>query len=528
MRKLIRIESIFDGWQPSYHFGKKGQFLRSIGIDPDVPLSDTSTDIMTSGVLRPVNYAKFSGAGITAAPIAVITVPQNSNVYVVTADGKLVSYSSAFASETSIGTVTGGVACGAFYYNNYIYIITTTDVSRYGPLDNSPSLTNTVWTGATLGSQTALTNTTYPTTRNSVSYLSHAHCVHVDNKAYFLDYKNGRALVHYIKTTKVTSEGDTNDTSVYGAPSGASFLPFNYLPLSVSSYGNDLVIACALTSNGTIVQGSCALFFWDTVSSNFYRVVPLPDTLCTVLRYANGVLEGLSGNLSGGVRHFRYLGGDSIETLHYIEEGHPPLQNAAAFFGNRFVWGGFLTYPDNSAGLLAHGSKSDLFPRGLHHIAASSLTATASNGVITAVAQVQQGAAFPRFIMGGTDGTNFNLDKQSTTYGTHYWRGPVSNIGRGFSVERVALRLGAAVAANMTLVPKLFFDNESSSQAGTTINSTNYANSDRQVTMVPADFSNAVAGKNNLYLELKWTGTALLPVLLPIDIEIEVEEDPNA
>ena len=66
-------------------------------------------------------------------------------------------------SATTIGTVTGNVANGAEIYNDYLYITTGTDVSRYGPLSGSPALTNSVWTGATLGSQTALTNTTYPT-----------------------------------------------------------------------------------------------------------------------------------------------------------------------------------------------------------------------------------------------------------------------------------------------------------------------------------------------------------------------------
>lgn len=526
MRKLIRIESVFDGWQPSFHFGRKGQFLRSIGIDPDVPLSDSASDIITSGVIRPVKYAKFSGSNVTGYPIAIFTTPKNALIYAVLSNGRCVSYDSSLGSETLVFTTSLQTVTGAFYYNNYIYVINDTDIARYGPLDGTPALVENVWTGATLGLQSALTNNQTLQTRNSVPYLNHPHYVHVDNKAYFCDYKNGQGYVHYVRTKKTTAEGDTNDGSTYGSPAGASFLPFNYIPMAIGAYGNDLVIAAALTSNGSIVQGSCSLFFWDTVSPNFYRAVPIPDAICTVLRYQNGTLEGLSGNMTGGVRHFKYLGGDSISTIDYIEEGHPPMQNAACFFGNRFVWGAFLTYPDNVAGLMAHGSKSDLFPRGLHHIAVSSLTATSSNGVITAVAAIQQGAAFPKFIMGGTDGTNKNLDSQSTTYGTHYFRGPVSNVGRSFTVERISIRLGAAVAANMTLVPKLFFDNESSSQAGTTINTTNYPNGDRLITLEPADFARNVAGKNNFYLELKWSGTALLPVLLPIDIEIEVEEDP--
>ncbi len=97
----------------------------------------------------------------------------------------------------------------------------------------------------------------------------------------------------------------------------------------------------------------------------------LPDPICSVLKYVNGVLYGLSGSLNGGYRLFRYVGGDAIETLKIIEDGFPPLQNAADFAGNRLVWGANTTLPIVSSGLYAYGSKSDLFPRGLHHIAIS-------------------------------------------------------------------------------------------------------------------------------------------------------------
>lgn len=535
MRKYYQISSIFEGWQPSFLVGKQDQFLASIGIDPDVPISDTATDIKTSGAIRPVKYAKYSSTNVNSHPIAIIKNPKNALTYTVLSNGRLISHDSAQASETLVGTVAGGVANGGFYYNNYIYILGTgasaDDVSRYGPLDNSPALVDNVWKGATLGSQTALTNTTYPTTRNSVKYLNHAHHVHVDNKAYFVDYKNGQTLVHYIKTTKVTNEGDTNSGSTYGAPSAASFLPFGYVPYAIGAYGQDIVIAASPTTNGTLDQGCAELFFWDTTSENFYRRVPVGgDPLCTVVRYHNGVLKGVSGSLGGGVRHWQYLGGDQIQTLKYIEEGNPPLQNAADWFGEKFVWGGFTTYPDNSAGLFSYGNKSDLLPRGLHHIAVSSLTATSSNGVITAVCAAIQGGAFPRFLMGGTDGANTNLDKQSTTYGTHYFRSQIFSIGRKFDVAFIALRFGAAVAANMTLTPKLFFDNETASQAvnsGNIINATNYPNSEKFATLTPDSFDKNTAGVNNFYLELKFSGTALLPIILPIIIAVDISDDEN-
>jgi hypothetical protein len=369
MKKEIVIDSIFAGMMPSATFGQAGEFLQSLGIDPDVPLTDSATDIKTGGMIRPVQYSAFSSTEIDSPPIAIITNPKNTLTYVVLANGKLVSYTSALTSAgaVSIGQVAGSAARGAFYYNNYIYIICPTDVSRYGPLDNSPSLVNTVWTGATLGSKTALVDTSYPATLFSIGYLNHFGFVHVDNQAYFLDFKAGIGYVHSILTSKTTNEGDTNNGSTYGALD----LPFNYIPITACSYGNDIVIAATLTSNSVINQGAAVLFFWDATSVSFYRMVKLPDAICSILKYVNGTLYGLSGDLSGGYRLWRYVGGDAIETLKIIEDGYPPLQGAADFAGDRLVWGANTTLPIVSSGLYAYGSKSGLFHKGLHHIAIS-------------------------------------------------------------------------------------------------------------------------------------------------------------
>jgi hypothetical protein len=362
----LTISSIFNGMAPSAMFGTKDEYQLAIGIDPDMPLSDQSTDIKTGGCIRPVNYTAFSDTAVTSYPIAILTTPKTALVYVVLANGRLISYTSAFATETLIGTVAGGVASGALYYNNYIYIMTPTNVSRYGPLDGTAALVDSVWTGATLGSLTALTNTTYPNSLMSVPYLNHFGVTHIDNNIYFLDFLNGKGMVHAIKTKKTTAEGDTNDGSAYNIVN----LPMNYLPISISSYGENLVVSACFTSNGTIIQGKAALFFFnpaDTVKS-FYQAVNLPDTICSGLKYINGILYGLSGDLNGGYRIFRYAGGETIQTLKIIEEGNPPLQGAVAAIGNRIVWAADTTTPVVASGLYGYGSKSDLFPRGLHNI----------------------------------------------------------------------------------------------------------------------------------------------------------------
>lgn len=357
---------------PSALFGGANEYLMGIGIDPDVPLTDEEGDIKTGGAIRPVTYTKFSSTEIDATPIAIINTPKNNLTYVVLANGKLLSYTSVLTSASAvlIGTVSGGVASGAFYYNNYIYITTPTDISRYGPLNNSPALVDNVWTSSTLGSQTALTNTTYPNTLLNIPYVNHFGFTHSDGAAYVLDYKSGLGYIHKIQTTKTTDQGDTNDGSAYGSV-GALSLPFDFLPITAVSYGTDIVIAGAMTTDSTVNQGNARLFFWDAAEELFYRVVRLPDPICSTLKYVNGVLYGLSGDLNGAYRLWRYVGGDAIETLKIIEDGNLPLQMASDFVGNRLVWGANTILPSISSGLYAYGSKSDLFPRGLHHIAVS-------------------------------------------------------------------------------------------------------------------------------------------------------------
>jgi len=372
MAKLeIKIETIFDGVMPSALFGQEDEYLTSIGIDPDMPRTDGSADKKTGGVIRPVNYEKFSSSLIDQHPIAIITTPKDSNVYVVLSNGKLFSYDKNLENETYIGQSFNGEGHGAFYYNNYIHIITATNITRYGPLDGTPGFGFNVWTSTTLGSQTALVNTQYPTSLLGIPYLNHPGVSHVDGAAYFLDFKEGTGYVHKILTKTTTVEGDTDNGSSYAILD----LPFNYLPLSISSYGNDLVVSAALTTNGEIQQGKSALFFFnpaDTIPS-FYNVVELADSICTGLIYANGFLYGMSGDINGGYRLFQYVGGDTTQTLKYLEEGNVPLQGAIDAVANKIIWAADTTIPMIASGIWGYGSKSDLFPRGLHHLGVSPL-----------------------------------------------------------------------------------------------------------------------------------------------------------
>ena len=355
--ETIFINSVFGGLQSSRFFAGEGQYAAGIGFDPFMALSDAVGDRLASGVLRPTAYEDFSGANVNADVIKIMTNPKDNNTYVVLKNGRLISYDNALGTETLVGTVTGSNAEGAAYYNNYIYIFGTgasnDDVSRYGPLDNSPSLTNGVWTGATLGTQTALVDTTYPAYRGGGTLPNHWAHVHVDNKLYFCDFKDGQGQVHFIKTTKGTDEGDTDDGSVYGALD----LPFGFMPTCIASLNNDIAVGAIQTSDSDVDQGKAHLFLFDTTSESFYAQIPVPDPLITALWNNNGVLHTFSGQVSSGAdvsngyRVGAYLGGQQITTQYLSEVGAPPLPGAIEDFGDMLIWGTFTqiptTDPDN-------------------------------------------------------------------------------------------------------------------------------------------------------------------------------------
>ena len=607
----ILISNIFNGISPTSYFGSEGSYLAGLAIDPDMPVTDSSTgSIRTAGAIRPVGYAAFDGALLNANPYWILTNPKNSTIYVVSNNGRILSYSSSLGSETDIGdtfTVTiaspgvftstahgltnadrvrlfttgalptglsantqyfvvntatntfelslteGGASIntsgsqsgthtfavergnGAAYYNNYLYFATDFDISRYGPLDGTPAMLHGVWRGSTLGTQTTLRNTTYPSIRGAGVMPSHVLHVHLDNKLYIADYDSasttaavrGRGLIHYIRTTYGSAEGDTNDSSLYNALD----LPLGFRPIAMASYGEDLVIAAIQSTDTVTDQGNAALFFWDTVSPSFYKQVYLDEPIISALKTVNGILYVFAGKLAAvdtagnGYSVYQYLGGSSFKEIMTFEEGWPPLAGAVDGNGDRVVWGSCVTNPANAACAWSYGSKNGAIPPAVHGIARSTASASATDGLVTCLGYVLQASnARPRLVIGARDASNFFLDQISTTYQTSIWRSQVFNVGQSFQVKEIKLHFAQALAANMTLVPTLYLDDESTSQAGTTINSTNYASSQRTVILTSDSFSN-VRGLHNFYLELSFQGTALLTCVLPIEITIELLSD---
>lgn len=526
-KEEYKIESILSGWTPTNYFGDDSSFNSSIGIDPDLPVG---TDTKTSGVLVPSRYEKFSGTELTGAPLWILPNNKTNNSIVYTSTGLLHSFNSSITMRTTDEagtalpiTITGGAGNGAAFYNNFYYLAEATDISQYGGMDQGASIAKTenVWTGAKF-SKAALTNTTYPTIQG-IPIPNHPMHVHTDNSCYVGDVVAGQGVVHRLNTKKVTIEGDTNGTVVPSA-FNALDLPFGFYPTDFESYGTDLVIAAIRTTDSTINQGSAALFFWDpTNTDTFYRQVALPDPLVTAVLNVNGILYCWTGNSVSGVRLSRYIGGETISEVAYDEDGTPPFAGAVDAIGSRLSWGAFTTYPEASASVMAYGSKNDSLPKGLHNIARATSTGTTPN--ITSARYIQQASSIaPKLIIGWNDASAKGLDKASITATFNsVWRSKPFNVNKRFVLKELNIPLAGAVDATTTMTTKIYLDDASSSVTLPTINNATYSGK-RKVKYKAADLAQA-AGANNFYIEVRWTGTTSMPILLPIVVKVDTNED---
>lgn len=533
---VITIDSILGGHAPTTHFAAEAQFRASLGIDPAQPSddADSATSTIASGLIRPVASEKFSSTTVAAAPLWLVTNPKDANVYLLDARGSAYTINATFTTVTAIsdaGELTNGIGNGAEYYDNYIYFAKNTTIARYGPLNGAVTLNGDYW--VTTLAKTALNNTTYPTTtKNNISVPNHPMYRHSDGILYFGDVTGNQGLVNYIKTTKTTVEGDTNDGSTYNA------LDFGYglWPTSISGYGTDLVIALYEGSSTGLRQKHAKLAFWDTTSNNFNRIVwvEYPDAIITATKNINGVLYVVSGNYgTKGFRVTRFVGGYSFEEVGYYETGEPCLQGAIDGVLNRVVFGSYTTVPESRACVYSTGLQKSALGNGMFNVMGAT-GAVASAGVTAVAFADATSLGFYVPIIGwteageGSTGVSHGLDKQGTAYNNApsvFWS-QLYRIGVPFKIKKIRIPLVQAIAANMTLIPKVYTDNG----VGTTftlqtINNTNYPNSDRVIVLRGDSSSAAITGKSNFWLELRWSGSALLTVSLPIVIEYEIYDD---
>lgn len=531
----IKIETILGGQAPTTHFAGAGQFRASLGIDPAQPIDDADGVYSTiaSGLIRPSASEKFSGTVITAAPLWMKTNPKDALVYVLDALGSAYTINAALDTVTAIsdaGHLSSGLGNGCEYYDNYMYFAKNTDLARYGPLNGAAVFTPSYWVSGL--SQTAFVNTAYPTTfKNNIQLPNHVMHRHSDGILYIADVVGNHGALHTVQTSFASVEGDTNNGSTYYK------LTFGYglWPTALESYGSDLAVALYEGSSVGLRQKRAKIAFWDTTSTNFNKItwVEFPDSLITAMKNVNGVLYVVSGNYkTRGFRITRFLGGYSFEEVYYSETGEPCLPGAIDAVLNRCVFGSHTNVPESDGCVSAIGLQKASLSKGLFNI----MRATGGNSStsVTAVAFADaSGMNFYTPIIGwtqagdGSAGVSHGLDKQGTSYSAApsvFWSS-LQRIGKPFKITRIRIPFAQAIAANMIVTAKIYTDDG----AGTTytlqtINNTNY--SGKFDAILRSDSAGKpISGQHNFWLELRWTGSALCTVNLPIIIEGETYDD---
>jgi hypothetical protein len=510
----IIIDNLFGGISQLANFAPKGSYDSGIAIDLDMPITDVAGK--PSGFIRPTAMEKFTGSTVTSAVKWIITNPKDTTIRAYGTNGLIHSISSSLSMNADIGTPTNGAGNGAAYYDNYNYYATPTDISREGPLNGTPALTNNYW-NTTLG-KAVLTNTTYPSI-NGVEMPNHVMHRHTDNKLYICDVLSNTApntnkgALHYITSSKTTVEGDTNASSSYNALD----LGYGYYPTTIGSLGTDLVTAGIEGVSTTVAQSRSFLTFWDTTSVSFSKIIQkeFPDPLITAVQNVNGTLFVFSGSATGGCRLTAFAGGYTGQPIFYDPTMLPPLQGAVDSDGDRLVWGTTITYPEAAAVVMGYGSRYGTMGKAVHCILKS--TSAGATQIVSAVKHVIQGG-FRQPIVAWADASSQGIDKLSTTYGTSVFRSEVFRVGSKFNINEIRIPLAQTLGANMTITPKII-ENGSTVATLPVINNTNYP-SKKVILQRPSTLC-----ENSFQLELRFTGTALCTVALPIRIEIEPRQD---
>lgn len=510
LQKLqLQISSILGGQSSLWDSAEEGEYLTSIGIDPELVQGSL---VKPAGIISPSLYADFTTL-LDSAPMWISGAQTSSGVYVYGANGSVFSYGTILLDEDVRGTPTSGAGNGMVVYNDYVYLATATNISRLGRVSlTGPTISNDYWV-STLG-MSALTNSDYPVSRD-VTYPNHVLHAHTDGRVYVLDYDGRNGRLHSFTTD---SDG-TNGTATFNDMT----LPPGLMPMDIKSYGTDLAILC--TPQGTWVSGSiprsssCVLAFWDgTPGNRAYRYVRINDAIATALANKNGELFVFSGAVDRGVNIQRYLGGYSFETVASLPEGTSPPAGAVDTIGNMLAFGGFVTTPTAAAGVFTLGYRNAKLPsQALNFIARTSNTSD-SLPVVSALRFILQ-AQNPVFGWRTHTTANYGFDKL-TSSGTldDYFRSKVFQIGQRFIIRRIRIPLSAPMQSGVIITPTLSVDNQSVTTALTTINATNYPSNERMIDMQNL----AIEGFSNFYLQLAFTGTVHTGVLLPITFDLDI------
>lgn len=524
-KRQYSISSILGGQQPTEIFAGEGQFLYSRAIDPDTSRIFSTQGTASSGLIAPVGFAGPATGGETVDDRVVAIVRQNRTqndlIFAVLKNGKIKSYEvtgELLVGESSIGQVTGSNAEGAFVYKDFLYITGTgasaDDISRYGPLSGSASISNGVWTGSTLGSQTALADHDM-----AGDFPKHWGHVHTDGQAYFADFVNGQGVLHSIQT----DTGGSDDGTEYNVLD----LPFGYRITDIESYGTDLVIAAVQTTSSDMIEGEAALFLWDTTNDvSFYRQVSVPAPFISALLNKGGIIYvwyGFSADASEGTMVGTYTGGYNVNMIDFHDTGRLPLAGAVAAYGDR------ITYA-NDKEVYALGYKNPkVGSRTARHSIGQSSEASGSS-YINALAYVSQPSGAEPIVVIGTNESIEQTRTLNSSVSGSIWRSELINVGKRFKINKIAIPLDFGVGSSTQVQVRIYYDNSNTTVQLNDINDSSFENGARRIVYKEREISEAGSGGAANYTPyynffIEFTINSNNAIMLPIEIEVDTIDD---
>ena len=534
-KQTITIDSILGGISPFTHFSAADQFRACLGINPSGARTDslTATSTRGSGLLRPTPSQKLSGTTITDTPMWILGNPKIEKVFIYDHSGSVyTTIDTAPFTLTALsdgGSMTGSKGDGAAYYDNYMYFAKETTVARYGPLNGTPGFDGDYWV-TTLGKAALTSDSGYPShAQTGDFYPRHVLHRHSNGNLYIADVINGEGVLHYISTTKTSVEGDTNNGSTYDKVG----FGYGFYPTAICSFGDYLLIALMEANGQTGDVNSkthAKIVLWDTTSQNINSISndEFPDQFISGLLNVNGTVYIFSGNIDTfGIRVSRYVGGNSIEEVIFLEDGTPPYQGAVCNNDGQILFGSSCTTPTTAASVYSIGLHKPSVTNGLFNIARVSNTSAITVSAVAAPVGRNFNITFPwiGWTTGTTGGTNNGVDVpyiSSYDYSSsnQVWWSQEYRIGTPFKLRRIRIPLAQTLTSSMSIVPSIWID-DTGQRTLTTINSANYGASTQLITLnIPP--TSVPVGDHSFRIELKWTGSALCVVSLPITVEYEL------
>jgi hypothetical protein len=412
----------------------------------------------------------------------------------------------------------------------------TSDVARYGPLDNVPTITNAWWGGQGL---TLLSNPTYPSIRN-VTMPNHWAWVHIDNVLYFCDFPSGtiapgQGIINRISTQKGSFEGDTNNTTVPSAYDVLD-LPLGYYPTSIASYGTNVAISATQTIDSVngLNQGTAALFIWNPTNEiTFDQQISLPDPVASALLSRNGRLLAFSGNLIRGIRVSEYVGGTTLQELAYVEDGSVPFAGAVEIVGQRIYWGSFCLAPTESASVWAINSRTRSKAYDVQNVIALGTQGSSADQIITAFKWVNQQSgdeSDSQFVVAYCEDATANKGLYRKTGGgsgtiASVIEFPLVVVGSNFRIDRIRIPLSTSMSSGSSMELSVIYDDGVSSSSVLTISNSIQPSASRVTFKTPQITG---AGQNNFRLKINMIGVnASVPtgIAFPLEVWVEVYDD---